>query len=141
MLRNLGAVIAGIVVGGSLNMAIIMLNLIFFPMPEGLSMQDREGFSAWAATLPDSAFILPMVAHLAQAFGGGWLAARLGTLFGVLHTRALAMCIGVLSLAGGIANALSLEIPTWMWLEMPFYLVLAWVAGTIEVKRRAALAG
>jgi hypothetical protein len=37
-------------------------------------------------------------------------------------------------------NALQLTIPTWMWLEMPFYLLLAWYAGNIEVKRRAALA-
>ena len=136
MLRNVGAVIAGMFVGMALNMAIIMINLISFPMPEGLSMQDQEGFSAWAATLPDSAFILPMVAHLAQAFGGGWLAARLGG----SSPMVLAMIVGVLSLGGGIMNAVSLEIPTWMWIEMPFYLVLAWVAGNIEVKRRAALA-
>lgn len=136
MLRNIGAVVAGMVVGMALNMALIMLNLVFFPMPEGVSMQDQEGFSAWAATLPDSAFILPMVAHLAQAFFGGWLAARLCA----SNPKVLAMIVGFLSLGGGIANALSMEIPTWMWIEMPFYLVLAWVAGNIEVKRRAALA-
>jgi len=148
MLRNLGAVFAGMIVGMALNMAIIMLNLIFFPMPEGLSMEDREGFSAWAATLPDSAFILPMVAHLAQAFGGGWLAARLGASSPKPDRHplregplGLAMIVGVLSLVGGIMNALSMEIPSWMWIEMPFYLVLAWAAGNIEVKRRAALAG
>ncbi len=136
MLRNIGAVIAGMIVGMVLNITIIMINLIFFPMPEGLSMQDQEGFSAWAKTLPETAFILPMVAHLAQAFGGGWLAARIGA----SHPMVLAMIVGVLSLGGGISNALSMEIPTWMWIEMPFYLVLAWVAGNIEVKRRAALA-
>ena len=137
MLRNVGAVFAGLIVGMALNMAIIMVNLIPFPMPEGLSMQDQEGFSAWAKTLPATAFILPMVAHLAQAFFGGWAAARLGA----SSPMRLAMIIGVGSLLGGIYNAMSLEIPTWMWIEMPFYLVLAWVAGNIEVKRRAALAG
>ena len=137
MLRNIGAVIAGLIVGMALNMALIMVNLIPFPMPEGLSMQDQEGFSAWAKTLPETAFILPMVAHLAQAFFGGWVAARLGA----SAPLRLAMIIGVGSLLGGIYNAVSLEIPTWMWIEMPFYLVFAWMAGNIEVKRRAALAG
>ena len=137
MLRNIGAVIAGLIVGMALNMALIMVNLIPFPMPEGVSMQDQEAFSAWASTLPDTAFILPMVAHLAQAFFGGWVAARLGA----SAPLRLAMIIGVGSLLGGIYNAMSLEIPTWMWIEMPFYLVFAWMAGNIEVKRRAALAG
>ena len=137
MLRNVGAVFAGLIVGMALNMAIVMANLIPFPMPEGLSMQDQEGFSAWAKTLPATAWILPMVAHLAQAFFGGWVAARLGA----SAPMRLAMIIGVGSLLGGIYNAMSLEIPTWMWIEMPFYLVFAWMAGNIEVKRRAALAG
>ena len=137
MLRNIGAVIAGLIIGMALNMAIAMLNMFFFPMPEGVSMQDQEAFSAWASALPETAFILPVVAHLAQAFFGGWAAARLGASV----PMRLAMIIGVLSLLAGIYNAVSLEIPTWMWIEMPFYLVLAWVAGNIEVKRRAALAG
>ncbi|MDE0961096.1 MAG: DUF418 domain-containing protein [Planctomycetota bacterium] len=139
-LQNFLALLLGLVVGMAFNMLLVISNLFFFPMPEGVTMDDQEGFSAWAAHLPDSAFILPMVAHLAQAFFGGWLAARLGTLFGVLHPMRLAMSIGVLSLVAGIMNALSLQIPTWMWIEMPFYLVLAWAAGNIEVKRRASLA-
>jgi hypothetical protein len=134
MFRHLSAVIAGLVIGMIANMAIIMLNLVIYPMPEGLSMDDQEAFSAWVSTLPETSFLLPMVAHMAQAFFGGWVAARLGS----SHPMALAMIVGVLSLVGGIINALSLAIPTWMWIEMPFYLVLAWVAGTIELKRRAA---
>jgi hypothetical protein len=49
MLRNVGAVIAGLFVGMALNMMFIMINFIPFPMPEGLSMEDQESFSAWAA--------------------------------------------------------------------------------------------
>lgn len=133
--RNILAVFAGLVIGMALNMIIISANLILFPMPEGLEMSDQEGFQAWTATLPESSFILPIVAHMAQAFGGGWVAARLcaSTPMGA------ALVVGVLSLAGGIYNALSLEIPTWMWLEMPFYLILAWAAARIEMKRRTAV--
>ncbi len=49
----------------------------------------------------------------------------------------LAMIVGVLSLAGGIANAIMLSAPVWTWIEMPFYLVVAWLAGRIELARRA----
>ncbi len=39
MLRDIGAVMAGVIVG----MAIIMANLLFCPMPEGMSIQDAGG--------------------------------------------------------------------------------------------------
>jgi uncharacterized protein len=139
-LQNTLALVIGLVVGMAVNMMFVFANLFLYPMPEGVTMDDQEAFAGWVATLPDVAFILPVVAHLGQAFVGGWLAARLGSSFGLMHSRALAMCIGVISLTGGIMNALQLTIPTWMWLEMPFYLLLAWYAGNIEVKRRAALA-
>ena len=72
-------------------------------------------------------------AHLGQAFVGGWVAARLGA----SRWMMLAMIVGVLSLAGGIANALMLSAPVWTWIEMPFYPVVAWLAGRMELARRA----
>ncbi len=50
----------------------------------------------------------------------------------------LAMIIGVLSLIGGIMNAMSIPLPAWTYIEMPLYLVVAWFAGSLEVKRRAS---
>ena len=75
-----------------------------------------------------------LVAHLGQSFVGGWVAARLSS----SHAMALAMIIGVLSLAGGIANMVQIPGPTWLMIELPLYLVVAWLAGRIELKRRAA---
>ena len=49
----------------------------------------------------------------------------------------LALIIGTLSLAGGIMNFVMLSAPAWTWIEMPFYLVVAWLAGRLEVARRA----
>ena len=49
----------------------------------------------------------------------------------------LALVVGGLSLAAGVANQLMLSAPAWTWLEMPFYLVAAWLAGRLEVARRS----
>ena len=137
ILRNIGAVILGLIVGMVLNMGVLFLNMVFFPMPEGVSMNDQAAMVAWMAELPQTAFILPVVAHLAQAFGGGWVAARVGA----SHPVVLAMIIGVLSMIGGILNLLQIPGPIWMWAEMPFYLLLAALAGWMESKRRANQAG
>jgi hypothetical protein len=67
MLRNIGAVIAGMVVGMALNMALIQLNsLVLFPMPPGTDMNNPEQLNAYIASLPLTAFIVVVLAHLGQ---------------------------------------------------------------------------
>jgi len=133
MLRNGLALVAGLVVGMMVNMGLVILNTsVLFPMPAGSSMENPEQMNAYIATLPVAAFLVVLAAHLGQAFVGGWVAARLAASAPML----LAMIVGVLSLIGGIFNALSLELPAWMWIEMPLYLVVAWTAGRIAVRQR-----
>ena len=75
MLRNIGAAVAGLVAGMSLNMAPIMFNSkVLFPMPEGMDMYDTEAMNAYIATLPTVAFFVVLAAHLGQSFAGGWVA-------------------------------------------------------------------
>ena len=132
MLRNIGAVIVGLIAGMVINMILVQLNMLVFPLPEGVEWTDTEAFKQAIATMPAAGWILVFAAHLGQAFVGGWTAARLGA----SHPMMLAMIVGVLSLAGGIANAVMLSVPTWVWIEMPLYLVVAWLAGRIESARR-----
>ena len=134
MLRNAGAVGLGLVLGMALNMAIIQLNMnLFFPAPAGMDMNDPEQFNAYIAGLPMAAFLVVMLAHLGQSFVGAWIAARLGASRPLL----LAMIIGVISLAGGIWAMTIIKGPDWMMIELPLYLVAAWLAGRLEQKRRA----
>ena len=134
ILRNIGAVIAGLLVGMIVNMLIIQLNMLLFPLPEGVSISDQEAMRAAVAEAPTASWIGVIIAHLGQAFVGGWVAARLGASRPVL----LAMIVGVLSLAGGVANAVMMATPAWTWIEMPGYLLVAWFAGQREARRRAA---
>ncbi len=134
MFRNIAAVIAGLVVGMIVNIAIIQLNTVFFPLPDGVDMTDTAQMKEAIKGMPAAGWILVIAAHLGQAFVGGWVAARLGA----SRRMMLAMIVGVLSLAGGIANAIMLSSPAWTWIEMPLYLVVAWLAGRMELARRAS---
>lgn len=133
MIRNIAAVIAGLVVGMIVNMALIQLNTVFFPLPEGVDMTDTAQMREVVQGMPAAAWILVIAAHLSQAFVGGWVAAR----FGASNPMMLALIVGLLSLVGGFANAIMLSTPAWTWIEMPFYPVLAWLAGRMELARRA----
>jgi hypothetical protein len=119
----------------AVNMGLIMVSWALFPMPEGMDMNVPEQMNAYVATLPIAAFLIIIAAHLGQAFVGGWVAARLGA----SHPVVLALIIGVLALMGGVANMMMIEHPAWMYIEVPLYLVVAYVAGMLEVRRRAAL--
>jgi hypothetical protein len=133
VLRNIAAVIAGLVVGMIVNLALIQLNTVFFPLPDGVDMTNTAQMKDVIQGMPAAAWILVIAAHLGQAFVGGWVAARLGA----SRRMMLAIIVGLLSLAGGIANALMLSAPLWTWIEMPFYPVVAWLAGRMELARRA----
>lgn len=101
-------------------------------MLDGIDMEVPEQFNSYLASLPTTAFVVVMFAHLSQAAVGAWVAARLAK----SRPRLLAMIVGVLSLAGGIAAMTMFDSPGWMKVELPFYLILAWGAGTLELRRR-----
>jgi MFS family permease len=132
MVRNVLAVIVGLAVGMAVNMSLIMLNAYaLFPMPQGTDMNDAEQMNAYVATLPAVAFFVVMAAHLGQSFVGGWVAARLGSSRPML----LAMIVGLASLAGGVMSMMTIKGPAWLIIELPLYLVVAWLAGRLEGNR------
>lgn len=135
-MRNVLAVIVGLIAGSLVNMGLVMFNgFVLHPMPEGMDMMDTEQMNSYVSTLPTSAFFVVLAAHLSQAFVGGWVAARMGAARPVL----LALIVGVFSLVGGILNMMTItEGPGWMIVELPLYLVVAWLAGRMVAKRRAA---
>ncbi len=119
MLRNVIAVIIGIVVGMALYIGIQIFGLF--------NVQKQESM----------AFLLCIVAPLLRSFCGCWIAAHLGPSRPML----LAMIVGIICLAGGIPMALMfgvLAVPGLIMLELPLHPLAAWLAGFIEQKRRAA---
>jgi len=133
VLRNVAAVIAGLVVGMIVTLALIQLNTVFFPLPAGVDLTDTAQMKNVIQGMPAAAWILVVAALLGQAFVGGCVAARLSA----PRPMMLAMIVGVLSLAGGSANAQMLSAPVCTWIEMPFYPVVAWLAGRTELAGRA----
>ena len=136
MIRNLIAAFLGMLAGMGVNMSLVMLTLVSFPMPEGVDFTDTEAMPEYFATLPATGFLIVLAAHLGQSFFGGLVAALLSK----DRPRTMALIIGVLSLIGGVVNLTELPHPTWMWIEVPGYLLAAWFAASLAMRLKRSSA-
>lgn len=109
IIKNILAVIAGIVIGSVVNMGIIMMSSSIIPPPTGVDPSDMESLKANMHLFEFRHFIMPFLAH------------ALGTLVGALvafliaanRKMTFALVIGVFFLLGGIVNVFMLPSPVW----------------------------
>lgn len=125
ILKNILAVIAGIVLGSIANMALIMLGHTLIAPPEGMNPMDPESLKAYAHLLEAKHFIAPFIAHAAGTFVGAFVAAKIAA----NHQMKFALVIGVLFLLGGISMVMDLPAPLWFnILDLGFaYIPMAWL--------------
>ena len=127
ILRNVLAVIVGIVVGSFVNMGLIVLGPSIIPPPEGVDMTTTEGLQAAMTLLPPKNFIFPFLAHAIGTLVGAYAAARIaGT-----NKMNMALVVGAIFLLGGIMMVISVGGPLWFNVldVVVAYIPMAWLGG------------
>jgi len=109
ILKNILAVIAGALLGSVVNMGLIMMSGSIIPPPEGVDLTNEAGWKAALPLLEPRHFIFPFLAHALGTLVGAFIAARLAASGKLM----MAMIIGLLFLAGGIAASFMIPAPTW----------------------------
>ena len=109
MLRNILGAIAGLIIGGIVNMGLIMISSSVIPPPAGVDMTTVEGLTAAMPMLEPKHFVFPFLAHALGTF----FAALVATMIAVSHKMTIGIVIGVLFLIGGIAASMMIPAPTW----------------------------
>ena len=127
--RNILAVIIGLVVGGLVNMVLIMISGSIIAPPEGADVTTMEGLKAALPLFEPRHFIMPFLAHALGTLVGAILAA----LIAVDKKMRFALVIGFLFVIGGIMNVISLPSPIWFTiLDLGLaYLPMAFIGGRI----------
>ncbi len=126
LLRNVLAVIAGIVIGGAVNSALIIVSPSLIPPPAGVNVNDAKSLSNSIHLFEPRHFVMPFLAHAI-----GTLAGALVTYLIAASSRTrLAYVIGVLFLIGGIAASMMIPAPTWFIAAdlLLAYIPMAWLA-------------
>ena len=109
IIRNILAVVAGIIIGSIVNMAIITVSGFIIPPPAGADLTTLEGLKASFHLMEPKHFIFPFLAHALGTLVGAYLAA----LIAATHKLKFALVIGVVFLIGGIMNICMLPSPIW----------------------------
>lgn len=125
ILKNILAVLAGFIVGGTINMSLIMLGPSIIPPPEGVDMTTQEGLLAGVQLLETKHYIMPFLAHALGTLAGAFIAARIAA-----NRKGLfAMLIGTIFLLGGIKMASILPSPAWIEYTdiLLAYIPMAWL--------------
>lgn len=128
ILRNILAVIAGLVLGSIANMAVLMVSNNIIPLPAGADNTSAEGLKATIHLFEPKHFIFPFLAHAIGTFVGAYVCARIAA-----HKMVLAMFVGLFFLAGGIYMVVIMPSPIWFTLVdlLGAYLPVAYFAGRI----------
>jgi hypothetical protein len=109
VLRNVLAVVAGLVVGGAVNMALVIASPLVIPPPAGVDVSDPQSLSESMHLSEPKHFVFPFLAHALGTFVGALVA----FLIAASHKPVFAFVIGTCFLAGGIAAARMIPAPTW----------------------------
>ncbi len=134
MIRNIIAVIVGILAGGVVNMGIITLGPMVIPPPPGSDMSTMEGVAAAMPLMEAKHFLVPFLAHALGSFVGALVAA----LTAVSHKMGIALGIGAFTMLGGIYMVYMLPAPLWFEaVDLIFaYIPTAWIVGKLATAGR-----
>lgn len=109
ILKNTLAVIAGLVIGSFVNMAIIIVGPMVIPLPDGVDMSDMDKFAENLKLFKPANFIAPWLAHALGTLVGATIAAKLAA----SHKLKFAIGISVFFLMGGIMMVSTYGGPMW----------------------------
>ena len=135
IVKNILAVVAGLIVGGMVNMGIIMISGSIIPPPAGVDVTDVESLKSSMHLFEPRHFIFPFLAHAAGSLVGAFVASFIAA----SHKMKLALGVGAFFMLGGIINVASLPAP--LWFEaldlVGAYIPMGWLGGKLSGKRPA----
>ena len=135
MLRDIGAMLAGLAVSIGVIMAVQMVGHSLWPPPEGLDWSDAEVIRTYTSQLPFLALLFPVGSYFLGTLAGPLLASRIGTQQPLVFVGV----IGTVLLAFTVANLIQIPHPTWFSVAAVAAVIIGgWLALQLAGSRRRA---
>ncbi len=123
ILRNIFALIAGVILGSVLNMSFIVAGSKVFPLSESFEPMNAMN---WDLKL----FIFPFLAHALGTLAGAFIAAKIAS----TYKKTFALIVGAFFLIGGTMMVFMLPAPLWfIVLDLTVaYIPMGWLGWRIS---------
>jgi hypothetical protein len=126
-LRNILAVLLGLVTGFVLITTAEYLASGQFQMPNSLKMEDKVGMAAWMNSLPNTAFF--------SLIGGYFVSTLLGSLVAAAvagnRPTSRAYIVTAILMVGGVFNFINIPHPTWVVMATIVGFIVAGLLGSM----------
>jgi len=132
--RNSLAIIIGAMIGGAVNMGIILISGHIIPPPAGADLTTEAGLKAAMQLMEPKHFLMPFLAHAIGTLAGAIITALLA----VSHKKWFALAIGIFFLAGGVMEVISLPSPVWFTITdlVLAYIPMAFLGAKLADKKK-----
>lgn len=136
IVRNVVAVVLGLVVGSVVNMGLIMVSGQVIPPPEGVDVTNMESLRSSMHLFEPKHFLFPFLAHALGTFVGAFAASMIAA----TQRMKLALVVGAFFLLGGVINVFLLPAPIWFAaLDLiGAYIPMGWFGGKLAESLRPA---
>ena len=133
ILKNILAVVISLIIGGMVNISIIMISGSVIPPPAGANLTTMEGLQTAMPLMEPKHFLMPFLAHAFGTLVGAFIAAKIAT----NNKMTFAIVIGCCFLVGGIMNIFMLPSPVWFTIvDLGFaYIPIAYLGGKIVLRK------
>lgn len=133
ILKNILAIIAGIVAGSVINGGIVMISGSIIPPPPGVDVTTEEGLKAGIHLFKPINFLMPFLAHALGTLAGAFVTSLIAANCRFL----LAMLIGVFFFIGGTAMVFMVPSPAWFTIvDLALaYFPMAWLGYKLAPKK------
>ena len=98
ILRNILAIVVGVIVGAMVNMGLIMAGMALLPPPAGVDIMDVASINAHIHEYTFAQLLVPFIAHAMGTLVGAFLAAKIAS----TRKMVFALVIGLVFLWGGV---------------------------------------
>ncbi|PKP26528.1 MAG: hypothetical protein CVU03_03050 [Bacteroidetes bacterium HGW-Bacteroidetes-2] len=129
ILRNILAIVAGLLIGNIVNMTIIMFSSYLVLPPPGVDTSTMEGLKEGMHLFEPKHYLMPFLAHALGTFTGAYVVALLAA----NNKMIFALVIGCFFFIGSILTIFILPSPTWFTILdlVVAYFPMAWLGGIL----------